>query len=56
MKPTYEEIVSAVFYAHEKPEVLADMIASALGVTVPTRPANVVLGKKTTADAEEKSE
>lgn len=43
---THAEIVDAVFHAHQKPEVLADMIATALGVTVPERPANLVLGAK----------
>lgn len=34
-KPTYKEIVDAVFYSQQKPEELAKMIAKALGVEVP---------------------
>lgn len=31
---TYEDIKKAVFYAHEKPELLANIIADAVGVDV----------------------
>lgn len=47
---TYEEVKDAVFYAHQKPEALADLLAEALGVTVPERPANLVLGAKPTEE------
>lgn len=29
---TYEDIKKAVFYAHEKPDMLAEIIAKAVGV------------------------
>lgn len=32
MAATYEQIKNAVFYAHEKPELLADIIAELGGV------------------------
>lgn len=33
---TYEDIKNAVFYAQQKPELLADIIADAVGVEKPS--------------------